>query len=1319
MARGVSPGPSPLPKISFSKVQDDFASYPSGVHDQQMRSFGYNDFSEFKRPEHYIRYIEPLESELTEQVEYDMDEQDQEWLDAVNTERKKDGHGAVSYELFEIIMDRLEKEWFDLTKNIPKPDMALPSEDSTCAICDDSEGENTNAIVFCDGCNLAVHQDCYGVPYIPEGQWLCRKCTVSPENPVSCILCPNEGGAFKQTAHGDWVHLLCAIWVPETRVANDVFMEPITGIDRISKQRWRLKCSLCDVKEGACIQCNKPSCFVAFHVTCARKEKLLMPMKASQGSEAPMLAAFCEKHLPEEQQDSRVAALEAERTEAESSDNKNPSPKSNKTARAYAKTYKPGPPLVPRIILERILQYISKVGVRHKREFVVLVCKYWSLKREARRGAAFLKRLHLEPWTANAGSMQHTDEEKAIKLECMKRLRRDLESIRMIAEMCRKRESLKLDRVEAIQYVFDKLLLAHEPVLRHAFEKITTTDRMDIFREPVSLEEVSDYLDFVEHPISWSVIDDKLNGHQYLDLQEFKDDVKLVATNAMLYNKPGTAYHKTAQKILGAAEPIMAELDKLVSHSRANISDGGTPQDPDAMEEDADGPPPSPPRPAVGDLEPPVELLELLLSEDAIKDDIDLVLDKSPLDALFSYELAKMKPPPPEPEPKPAKVKLNRKALLERKRLERLDASPGFRALRSRRSSASVAQSESDVLEGSIEEPQPEAGPSTETDDPQEEQPVRAAQPRKKHIIAEPGKLAAEMVQEVDNQRSFKMFNMGWILPPDQVRGGRQRQAPQLTPTKKRGRGSRGKSLLAAAATTPAENETLNVDEAAAPEQSQSVGPSTEAIPPVVPPAAEGVEQRPAPSQDLLQWEGGPETSTSHDRPEQMSLQADPQDDVEMTVEQTSPEYVPMVEDRGAEITHEQESSGRNYMEFNPPAAFPSDVASCHEDERAVSGAGNALHETDSLEEVSKGLDLAEDDYTQPEPRDEETVEAEPTGNEDVMEVEPTGNELTEEAGRAGTQPPEGNQPTEEEATAMQEEAAETDALFAESSAAPAESRDETGGVQQLEASVEESARAAVPSDEPMEVDQSAPVDDQPSATQPAAEEEAEDEEDDEPPRIIIIEHLDTPATRREKYLQKRREKEERLQAEAAAAKRAAAVAGPSNEAGGNSRSELSDLSDLSDAGEEDPSASVDEEEREPGEVILADGEFLEGGTLVWAKADTFPWWPAVVFEPDDPTVPERIKDWYFRLEEEADDPLHIVRFFDSKNTWQCLELDRMRLLGEDDALDQDMLAAVSKMQKWKTHKLRNQCREAFRRAMSEKETEEEGAARAETPVAE
>ena len=91
--------------------------------------------------------------------------------------------------------------------------------------------------------------------------------------------------------------------------------------------------------------------------------------------------------------------------------------KTSKTARAYAKTYKLGPPLVPKIIVDRIMQYIGKVTLRQKREFVILVCKHWSLKREARRGAPLLKRLHLEPWTASNGGRNQSEEDKVTKLE--------------------------------------------------------------------------------------------------------------------------------------------------------------------------------------------------------------------------------------------------------------------------------------------------------------------------------------------------------------------------------------------------------------------------------------------------------------------------------------------------------------------------------------------------------------------------------------------------------------------------------------------------------------------------------------------------------------------------------------------------------------------------------------------------------------------------------------------------------------------------------------------------------------------------------------
>ncbi|KAF8141451.1 hypothetical protein EV363DRAFT_1308129 [Boletus edulis] len=1119
MARGFkSPGyQAPLPKVSFALVQDDDSAQLAGVHDQQARSYGYNDFSEFQRPDHYIRYIEPLEKDLAIQVEYDMDEQDQEWLDAINIERKKDQINLVAYETLEVIMDRLEKEYFDLTKNIPKSDYAMPSEDSTCAICDDSEGENSNAIVFCDGCNLAVHQDCYGVPYIPEGQWLCRKCTVSPENPVSCIFCPNEGGAFKQTTLGDWAHLLCAIWIPETRVANEVFMEPITGSDKIPKQRWKLKCSICGIREGACIQCTKTSCFLAFHTTCARKEKLLMPMKSTQGTEPVTLTCYCEKHLPKEQAEARLKAL------AHDSVISSPSSKLSKTARAYAKTYKTGPPLVPQIIVDRIINYISKINVRKKPEFVQMVCKYWSLKREARRGAPLLKRLHLEPWTASNAGKLLSEEEKALKLEHLKHVRRDLETLHELTLFCRKRESRKLAQVEAIQKVLDATLFPHLAPIRLAFEKVLALDRNGLFKHPVSKTAVPDYYEVVKNPMTWDTIDAKLDRHEYWDYETFKGDVELVLSNAILYNKPGTAFYKTAQRMQTTVQPILEELVSLrYQHPQADH-----------------------PEASIGDFELPLEALRLLVSQEQIQDAVSLVLEVDPLTSLFDYELGRIKPPPPPPPPKPKPSKKKSTKTLKAAEPGALDLTPGFRAPRTRRAIAAAAAFEAEAV----------GGPSARQ--VQEVQEAGAAEAIKKSAKTRtPGQ--PELVEDVDSQGSFKMFDAGWILPTGQKRGGRQAiERPLLPPPKKRMRtAERGTSNLSTISMSASENQTIRGT-----------------IPP--------------------EEVAGPSGLTAEEKADV---------DVAMHVEQpvVGPSValpVPALEPLPEPVSHPVPVPALEHVPVPVPASHPIPVP--------VS------------EPVSEPV---------PEP---------------VLEPEP-----------------------EPEPVPVPEAHEETHA--------------------ELEARI-----AAIPRDRYTNI---FAVDGK-----------------------IIIEALDTPATRREKA--SRRKAEKAAAAAAAAAQSQTQLTTPGK--GDGHDSDLSSLSELEseeeDGGEEVPKerlASVPLpappiagpstvlQPPGPGVVVLPEGQTLEGGTL-----GTYPWWPAVVYEPDDERIPPVVKKQH-DVRRKTEGPVHLVQFFDKSSQWQWVGPRSLLLLGEDNALDAEMLAPTSRRQRWKTASIRKDCRDAFARAIAEMETE-------------
>ena len=145
------PGPNPrekltLPKPSFRRV-DPFASFEHKSTgqvryvDRSMANVGYQETDFFPRPERFIRYSEnAFEEDLdlvpglkgdgdkntalggagVGRVEYDMDEQDDEWLAAYNDHRKSQEVEAITREVFEITMTKIEKEWYALEKRRSK-----------------------------------------------------------------------------------------------------------------------------------------------------------------------------------------------------------------------------------------------------------------------------------------------------------------------------------------------------------------------------------------------------------------------------------------------------------------------------------------------------------------------------------------------------------------------------------------------------------------------------------------------------------------------------------------------------------------------------------------------------------------------------------------------------------------------------------------------------------------------------------------------------------------------------------------------------------------------------------------------------------------------------------------------------------------------------------------------------------------------------------------------------------------------------------------------------------------------------------------------
>lgn len=272
---------------------------------------------------------------------------------------------------------------------------------------------------------------------------------------------------------------------------------------------------------GACIQCGNKACYQAFHVTCARRARLFLRMKSTHAGsiDASVLKAFCDRHVPPDWRrehdvdnaiveakryyrhtmrnrrwaDSQTAALAMSVAQPEKTiDNPDELGQEedtivvagNKRKRAQPQKtgwrLPSGAPVVPAIVYNTVDNSLVRFSIRKRKEYLLEACKYWTLKREARKGAALLKRLQLQLETfspleitrRNFRAMGSAGRTRLLRrIEFADILRRDMDGLLGLVQKVRLREDLQLTDTETLKTFMETIYFPISPLLWPILQK--------------------------------------------------------------------------------------------------------------------------------------------------------------------------------------------------------------------------------------------------------------------------------------------------------------------------------------------------------------------------------------------------------------------------------------------------------------------------------------------------------------------------------------------------------------------------------------------------------------------------------------------------------------------------------------------------------------------------------------------------------------------------------------------------------------------------------------------------------------------------------
>jgi NuA3 HAT complex component NTO1 len=239
-------------------------------------------------------------------------------------------------------------------------------------------------------------------------------------------------------------------------------------------------------------------------------------MKIGHGiMDSHLLKAFCDKHVPPEWRlehgtdaatadaieyyretmqgrrwgDSQAAALSLGPSHAEDGEEERTlTPRitltvgGNKRKRVPKTIWKlpSGAPVIPQVVLDSVVAALGRFTVRGRKHYAEEACKYWTLKREARRGAALLKRLQLQLETFSSMEMTRRDyvamgvtghKRLQRRIEFGEILHKDLEQVRELCRQVKEREKKKLEDAYMLRTLIDTVYFPIFPLLWPIFEK--------------------------------------------------------------------------------------------------------------------------------------------------------------------------------------------------------------------------------------------------------------------------------------------------------------------------------------------------------------------------------------------------------------------------------------------------------------------------------------------------------------------------------------------------------------------------------------------------------------------------------------------------------------------------------------------------------------------------------------------------------------------------------------------------------------------------------------------------------------------------------